>query len=60
MELENTFQSYLVKKCTDSQMMIVTLPLSVTELFNVTGIRFQEHHCEGIKNETHWVLKTQR
>jgi hypothetical protein len=59
-ELESTFSSYLVKKCTDSQMIVVTLPTSVTDRFNVTGLRFQESHCEASRNKTHWTLKTQR
>ena len=41
-------------------MIIVTLPLTVTDRYNVTGVSYQEHHCEGTKNKTHWILKTQR
>lgn len=59
-QLEDTFNSYLVKKCSDSQMIIVTLPLAVTDRFNVSEIFFQEQHCKGTKNQTHWILKTQR
>ena len=59
-ELEDILGSYLVKKCTDTQMIVVTMPLSITDRFNVSEVRFQEPHCRGTKNETHWVLKTQR
>ena len=60
-EMENNLKSFLSKVC-NQRRTLISLPLSMTNQFNVVGVHLEEDtpKCRGTRNETHWILTTKR
>ena len=55
--LERDLAELVSKKCEQSET-VLALPKKAMAKFNVTGMTLNEASCEGVQNQTHWVLKT--
>ena len=60
-KMENHLKSFLSKVC-NQRRTLISLPLSMTNQFNVVGVHLEEDtpKCRGTRNETHWILTTKR